>query len=52
MAICPFLTNPTVGLCDCTSDCALFADNNQCAIKNLGNIKVEKSKEDDDYFDE
>ena len=48
MKFCPFLTNSNDGYFQCTSNCALFADNNQCAIKNLGNIKVEKSNEDDD----
>lgn len=48
MAFCPFLTNSTDGIFQCSSNCALYADNNQCALKNLGNLKVEKADEDDD----
>lgn len=48
MKFCPFLTSSTDGFFKCSSECALYADNNECALKNLGNLKVEKSDEDDD----
>ena len=36
MKFCPFISDSTQYR-DCSEDCALFADNKQCAIKNLGN---------------
>lgn len=48
MKFCPFLSINTNGFENCKSDCALFADNNECALKNLGNVKPEPSNEDDD----
>ena len=48
MKFCPFLSINSNNLENCKSNCALYADNNECALKNLGNPKVEKSDEDDD----
>ena len=48
MKFCPFLSNSNDGFFNCSSECALYADNNECALKNLGNVKTEKSNENDD----
>lgn len=45
---CPFLSINSDKTEDCLSNCALYADNNECALKNLGNVKPEMLNEDDD----
>ena len=47
MKFCPFMSNAGAYI-DCDTECALYADNNECALRNLGNVKPEKSNEDDD----
>ena len=48
MKFCPFLSINTSNFESCKTDCALQADNNECALKNFGNVKPEKLDEDDD----
>ena len=45
---CPFLSINSDTVETCSRNCALYADNNECALKNLGNVKPEKLDEDDD----
>lgn len=47
MKFCPFLSIQADYI-NCDRECALYADNGECALKNLGNVKPEKSDEDDD----
>ena len=39
MKFCPLMSTPE-RIVDCSDSCALFANNKQCAIKNLGNADM------------
>ena len=48
MKFCPFLSITSEFTMNCEKNCALYADNGECALKNLGNVKPDKSDDDDD----